>query len=534
VLLRHLERDLHIIDALPGGERWSFGHPLVWEVTLAETDHGERKQKAIFLADWWALNRSGEVETVARLYHDAMEPGRGIPWVRKALDIAISQHAPETVERYHRWLQDLLHVAGADPAVRMKEGLSVCERHMHETGGGSALAHMLEFLTNLPVTIEERLPARILLADTLVGGDTRAARAQMDIIDKELPFVHGQLPLKWEAIRELANIDLLNKQGKYTLALEKLRPLSQVVGGVPEPWVKALVAYLRGYCCTCLGLAAEAKDALKELRTLNSTSGTSLMDILCPALEVAVAEVDGDFRSAEEGVSLVLAAAKRRGDMRSVSVALANVTMFSSLRGEFDEARKHLQENLKVCNRFGFRDMSDAISTLESFILWGEQKWTELVPKLSEALSSTVGVQTGRVTAHSFLAEGLLRLGELPKARSCISKAEQRKEELSPGELANMLRVRACIEDAEGGHESGRSTLAEALRLLEAHPNMYWGAWVKAETARWESRHGDPTLASSFRAEADSLFDKSGVVPSAKQKWIQDASHLASAPSGKP
>jgi tetratricopeptide (TPR) repeat protein len=520
--LRRLERNLHVLEAEPGENRWSFAHPLLWEVALSEIDPEELRLKALVLADWWADHRAEDVETVARLYHDALESGRGLLWVRKALDVAISQHAPETVERYHRWLQDLLHTSGAEPGGRLKEGMAVCERHMLEIGGGPALSHMLELLANLPATPGGRVSARILLAYTLVGHDAREARAQMDLINSEISRNHGRLSPKWDAVRALVNASLLSRQGKLKSAIEELRRLSKVVEEVEEPWVKGRVAYLRGYCCAYVGLISEAKDALAELRDLARTSGHSSLEGWCLGLDSELAEIEGDLRQSEESDCLGLLNARSRGDVRNISITLANAVAAAAYRGRFDVARTSLLECQRICNRFGLKDIADFVAVRESDIMWGEKRWTELVRCLAETLSRPVADETGRAVAQSFLAEGYVELGDLPSARAWIDKAEQRRDELQPGELANMLRVRARVLEVEGDPEAGRKTLEEALCLLEEHPNMFWGAWVKAEIARWESKHGDRAKASTFRVEAESFFERSGVLPAGKPKWMQD------------
>lgn len=520
VLLR-LERDLHIIDPQPGGERWSFAHPLVWEVTLAETLREERRRRALVLADWWAEHRNEDVETVARLYNDAQEPRRGVPWVRKVVDKAISEHAPETVERYHRWLQNLLRISGAGLGARVEEGMSVCERHMLEIGGGPALSHMLKFIANMSETPGDWLPPRILLSYSLIGHDMRGSRAQMEIVTRAMAGEHVKLPLKWDAIRVIANAYVMAKQAKYKPAIAELQRFSSSIGEVKEPWVRGRFAYLMGDWCTRAGLAAEARKALAELRSLTTASGTSLLEVWCISLEGMIAEVQGDLRQCEESNTQAVAITRRRGDIRNTAIVLANLALYTAGRGEFDVARAHLKEDQVICTRFGFKDIADQLSLVEGDILWGEQRWAELVQKLVKTLAETVEVETGRAVAQSFVAEGYVELGNIPFARACINVAEQRKEELEPGEFVNVLRVRARVEEAEGDLRTARKTLEKALQMGGENMDQYWGAWVKAETARWEYKHGDTVLASSFRAEADTLFDKCGVLPAGRPKWLQ-------------
>jgi tetratricopeptide (TPR) repeat protein len=521
-LLLSLERDLHILEAQPECGRWSFAHPLVWEVTLAETAPEELRRKALILADWWAEHRGNDVETTARLYHDAEEPARGLPWTRKAVDLAISQHAPETVERYHRWLQDLLRLAGADSKSCVEEGLSVCERHLLETGGSPALSRTLTSIVNASATPDERLPARILLAYSLTGHDFHEISALVDTVNTEMSRDHVQLPPKWDVVRGIVKVDLLSRQGKARPAIDELRGLSLVAEDVQEPWVRGLVAHRMGFCCAYAGLIAEAKDALANLRKLAEESGQSLLELWCFSLESAIAELEGNLRLCEESNIRAVSAARRRGDMRNASIMLANLVTFAAARGEFDAAREYLLEGHKICSQLGFREAVEPLLMVECYMLWDEQRWADLVPKLMNALSRTMGDETGKALAHSFLAEGNLELGDVPSARKCLAEAERRKDELEPGELVNVLRVRARVEDAEGDPSTARRTLAEAAQMFEENMDSYWGAWLKAEMARWEYRHGDTALASSFRAEAESLFEKSGVLPAGKPEWLQD------------
>jgi hypothetical protein len=521
-LLRRLERELHILDTQPGGERWSFAHPLVWEVTLAETATEERRRKALILADWWAEHRASDVETAARLYRDALEPGRGLPWVRKAVDMAMFQHAPETVERYHRWMQDLLQAAGTDAGSRVREGMTVCEQYVLEIGSGQSLNHMLEFLASLPATPAERLPARILLAYSRGGMDSPDVRAQMDDLLGEISREHGRLSMKWEVVGGVANADLLIRQGRFKTAIEELQRLSQLAQGVPEPWVKGRVIHRLGFSYASVGPVVKAKESLEQLRSLILVSGQSAMEASCHGLEAAIADAEGNLRQSEESEGLANAIFRRKGNVRSTAVSLGNMVMDAALRGKIDTARTYLSEAQSICNRFGFKDLGDFLFLGECYILWGERRWDETVRKLVETFSRPSGVVTGRMFAHALLAEGYVELKNVPSARLNIAEAEKGKEEFSPPEFANVLRVRARVEEAEGDPLSSRKTLAEALRVLEDSPHLYWGAWVNAELARWESMHGDPALASSFRAEAESLFDKSGVLPAGRPIWLRE------------
>ena len=521
-ILSRLERDIHVLAAQPGEERWSFAHPLLWEVTLAETKHEERRRKALALADWWAEHRAENVEVVTRLYHDALETGRGLPWVRRAVDMSISAHAPETVERYHRWMQDLFHMAGTDPGSRVREGMSVCERHLLEIGGGPALTHMLESILLLPATPDQHLPAQILLAYSLCGVDAREARAHMDVVNNEIRSGHAQLPLKWEMVGSLVNAYLLISQAKYRAAIEELQRMSKAAGEVQEPWISGRVAFLRGFCYAYEGQFAEAKDALNELHKLIQAHGPSLIEGWYYSLDAEIASMEGDFGRAEESEGLAISSHRRRGDMHSVCVSIGNVGMIAAMRGEFDAATTYLSEGQMICGRFSMRDIASYLLMLEYHILWSEHRWSELVGKFREAPSGPVEDEEGRALAYSFLAEAHLELGDLPSASTSLAKADQRKDELSTGDYANAIRVRARVEEAKGDHGLAKQTLVKALDLLEEHPNMYWRACVKAEIARWESRHGDSELAASYRAEAESLFERSGILPAGRPKWLQD------------
>lgn len=521
-IVRRLEKSLHILDASSEGDRWSFAHPLVWEVTLSETSPEERREKSLKLADWWAANRKDDIETVARLYHDATETKRGIPWVRKAIDQAISVHATEIVERFHRWLQDLFEAEGLDATSRVREGIELVERTLVAHGGSPASNHMLEYLAALPAPPAERIPARLLLIYSLTGMDAGRARIQLETLTNEIEHEHIELSLKWRGLLGLNTALIIGRQARYADALVVLRKLSDELKDFPEPWLVGHVACLRVFCAAATGLADEAMSALSDLREIMQHSRLSLIERWVYGSQAVIADLEGNLRMMEEGESLSNAMSRSRGDPRATCSSFGNLVIVTAYIGEFEASRAHFQEGMKIGNQFGFKDLIRLLKLGEGIALWAERRWQEAIPKLTDIVANSAGDLASRTTLLSLLAECQFMTGDLVSARDSINKSGEKKDELGPAEFANMLRIRAEIEEKEGNEKKARETLEEALRVLEEHPNMYWGGWVNAAMAHWEARHGERAIASSFRSKAESLFDRSGVLPANKPAWLNE------------
>ncbi len=518
----HLERDLHLLEAASEPGRWSFSHPLVWEVTRAELPEPEFRKRAGELARWWMVYRPDEVEVVSRLFYEALVPTEGLPWVRKALDKALTNHAPETVERYHRWLDDLLRIGGAPPEERYREGVAVSERLLLEIGSNASLIRMLRSLTELPVSAADQLSAKILLAYALAAVNIRDARELMAILSPELEASSGKVDPKWEAVAALVRVGTLIRQAKYAAVLQEVVQIEPVLREVKEPWVKGRMAYARGHSLAYLGRIPEAKDALVQLQQLAKEMGTPFLEIFCAGLKGAIAEIEGDLEEGEASQERALSLARSRGDIRAMSVAYGNLVISCSFRGKTERARQFLAEGQQYCDRFDLKDIAEHLNIGEAYILWREERWKDLRDRCANILNQTTSNEAGRALALSFLAEAYLELDDVGAARSTFDRVEARKEELEPGELTNLLRVRSLLEERSADLSAARESLTAASRLLKDHPNMFWGGWLAAAMARWESRYGSSTLAKTYASTARSEIVRSGVKLESCPRWIRE------------
>lgn len=520
-ILNRLEHDLHILEPVSGG-RWAFGHPLVWEVTISSFDPRELERRSLAIADWLAEHQPNNLDSVARLYHEAKEPSRGIPWVERALDQAISSYATETAGRYHRWLQELLALTGADQNTRLKKGLAICEKHLHGDENASPLTEVLESLVRIEAATDDLVTAKLLLAYCMLGLDVKKVQGHMEGIERDIARDRIALSPKWAAVRSAIRADVLARQARFREAIAELQSPTATNPIVTERWVLGRELYLLGYCNACLSLRAGARAALLKLTDLTGADGETYLGLLRNTLEGAIAELEGNLVIGEEAYGKGLAVARKLGHVLNTALSLDNMAYISSCRGNYDSARLYIVNGKKFCGRFGLTDISNYLTIVEGSVLWHEERWSDLLVTIRGALSTSTGTQTGRTQALVLEAEGLIELGDPQSARKVLEEAELRKAELGPGEAANLLRVRSRLECLDGNPRAGRRSLEEAMKMLEAHPNLYWGAWVNAEMARWESVSGNPKLAQSFSAAAGSLFKRSGVLPSGRPKWLTE------------
>ncbi|MDE1836004.1 MAG: DUF835 domain-containing protein [Euryarchaeota archaeon] len=126
---------------------WTFAHPLVWEVVRSEIPSERLRPQALSLLDWWEAHRPEEVETLARLAHDAQDLVRGAAWVRRAFDLSTARLAPEAAGVYLGWLHELLRSSGRRPAPAEVQEEAQRARRLAKAGGARAAFRFLEGLS---------------------------------------------------------------------------------------------------------------------------------------------------------------------------------------------------------------------------------------------------------------------------------------------------------------------------------------------------------------------------------------------------
>lgn len=519
-VLDRLERQHHLVKprSPSGADLWSFAHPLLWEVTLDEIPRAERRDRALRLGDWWAEHRPSEEGTVARLYHEAEVPARGLPWVRRALDSAVAALAQETVERYLRWLEEMLELAEVPADERVQEGLRTVERLERELGPSRPLLRIYQRLLGehpsdrLRWTVSARMLCMLAAIEPLEAGKRlRKLRAEVKDVHHAPPEVRVAIAL--------ASSSLCSATPDLPGMLAGAREALSLLGTSGDAWDRGTALYRGGWALSQLGRRAEADGWLERLRVVVEEGGWPRLRDHCLSLESFMALTRGDLREAQAATERLVALDRSLANHRGLGVQLFNLAHLLSLRGETREGLAAAAEAQRLAERFALPVDAGLARMAQGEVLLRQGRVVKARTCLSEALAvfARTDFQEMEPDCRLFLAETLLLGGDLASAIEECGKVRTGSTVASDIRYRAPL-VRAWVHEALGEEKEARRKLLESLREVEGMRNAVGEAQVKTSLGRWEEAHGDPARGRALHAEASALFDTCGILP---EGWLR-------------
>lgn len=512
--LERLERRDQLLHGVGPG-RWGFSHPLIHEVALADLTQTERARKAERLADWWAEHRPHDVDTLARLYHAAMSPVAGIPWVRRALDGAVRSRALDQVLLYHRWLQELLATLGVPKEEQVGEGLSLAERLVAGIGTSEEVAAILRMMLARSPVIAQRRALEALLANCLVSLDPIEAR---ELLARLRAGETGSPPaIGVSAVMGVAASRLAITKGHHSEADREADTVLSLGEGAPL-WTRVLAASYSAQSLARLGRMEEAERRLQLGRALAEPTGEPRLRAACRNSEVILAELAGNASASRHAAAAALALHREGGNPRNLASGMFNLAYACMLEGDLEAARRTMTDFQKHCHRF--RDGRHAFlgPLLEGRLAIDEQRWEDARSELQSAAEAMVrsGHMDQLSNAQLELAEAHLGLGHSAQARTELDRLRRRNAPLTDDERHSRLMLEARCDAAEGHAEHARAALVEAAAIARASGNLFNQGMALNHLARWEEAFGDPAEATRCWAEAKVFFDRSGVL---REAW---------------
>jgi hypothetical protein len=506
-----LSRRERILIEQKGG-RWSFSHPLLREVTLSNLTEGDRARRSKLLAEWWAEERPGEVETVARLFHAAMDPTGGVPWVRKALEGWFRARAPEVVERYHRWLQELLLAQGADADSRVREGLLLTGRLFEDTGVAREAIGILRSLQGLGQREELAREVDAHLAFALSSSAPAEAKLLLKQLERPETFADAPTPLL--AVMGLAAARLARSEGRNVEEHEQTSRVLGLRGDVPS-WVRVLATYYSGVALSCLGRMEEARKRAAEMGVMAGEAGRPYLLALAANLDLTLADQTGDVGARGRAVKRALTFWREVGNAPVVAAALANLGAFYVDQGDTSAARGAIAELRKHCDRFRIGASSFMVPELEGSTALRERRWDEAVRQLGIACDAMLRSGYVELLADKklLLAEAFLGTREAGRARETVGPVAAEEANLEGALRPRLSMVVGWCEAVQGNSEAARASFDRASALASSLGHIFNRGLAASHLARWEEAFGDPDRSRAFHAEANAQFDASGVLP---------------------
>jgi hypothetical protein len=518
-VLERRERLLEIREEVNGEKKWAFMHPLVWEVTFSGLAERERREMASRLAEWWARDRPGDTDTIARLYYDARDPKEGPPWVRKAIERAVKEGSPENVERYHRWLQELLEAGQADSATRVREGLSIIDLIRDRFGGTAPVMNILRALEALGPDGELRWEVDVNLVIGLKATSPNKAKATLGRLRAEMKGA-GALSPHLLSLVGLAEIGVAINEGRVAdIEREATRVLT--LGKELTPKMRNRMLYFSGAAFARMGRVKEAGERLAELRASVAATGSERASSVIPDLECFIAELTGRVADLRRAADTCLVQARASGTSLSIATSLRNLLSATLTQGDVEETRRLAMELRKHCTRFHFEMWENLEPYVEGIIALREGRWTEAEAQLTKSIETMVKQEDEEhlQDARICLSEAHLGAMDLVHARETLALIGP-SGELGSSLLPWYTMTEGWLEALEKHPEVSAQRFEQAVAQAHSVGNVFNEGLARNHLARWEEAFGDPQKAAALRAEASSLFDTSGILPTAwARKW---------------
>lgn len=506
----------HLLEPLPGAHgRWTFAHPLVWEGTLSEIPGDRLRADAATLARWMSTHHPEE-EAVARLTYLARDTAEGPRWVRRAIDKALSEHASQTVERYHRWLQELYEAGEVDPGTRLEVGLEVATRLFVSTGGSAAMRRILRMLTELPAR----------------PGLRGLARAYLIYLDSDIPpqeILDMALGMEAEMLtstepsppltRVLTRGSAGNSRfalGDFRGSLEAYREGLRLAKEAAAPrWLLAHLYYDAGWVANDLRYEEEFREDMARGQALAQEPGLERFAAHFLGLEANSLIHTGMLRRAEEIELRCLGIMRAAGGVPSCAASLWNLCSLYITLGETERARAYLAEGRTLAQRFGlrFHELTFLIPACRLDLADGR-----LEEALGKAALAARELKGSNMTgppgyAQLMLATVHLARGDPSAAEGALANIKDVGKDLNPEDVSHYHRILSAHARARGSASESHRHAERALSVARERGDPLEEARSLEELATWESAFGSPDNATFLSQQADEIYKRIGVPP---------------------
>jgi tetratricopeptide (TPR) repeat protein len=492
--------------------RMSFIHPLAWEVVREDVPFERRRKYSRDLATWWAERRPGEVETIARLWYEAGDPNRGLPWVVLALREGERAHAPGILDRYARWRLELQQTGGIPVDVQVREGLQVV-RALVRLGAQRPASRWGQLLARMAPEGDLRWEARIREMIALTWVDVRQARELLDDLRRDAPREGRPLPERLLGLLDYGEGNLLTVEGRIQDSLPfALRGLEHLRVDV-DPWDLAHALYLAGFNLLSQGRAKEGVPLISEGLAIATRGGLRQAEARLRNARGYAAQCEGDLRGACDEFTLAAGLFREGGNLSLASMMMANLGGELSTLERWDEAAASLNEAESLARKVGDRMCLSAARHNQGRLLVMQSRWEEAKVALTESLDlrRQLGFLADLRELLALLAEVDAHLGELAAADDLLGEAEKATEGATVESQVAVVRARGVLLALRGKQPEAREALRDAIRLGER--TSAWGEAVRTWGALidLELRAGDPLAVAGASRARDELRQRIGV-----------------------
>jgi class 3 adenylate cyclase/tetratricopeptide (TPR) repeat protein len=462
-----LETVHRFLQPIPGRRgRVAFEHALTWEAVLAEQGDGARQDRAGLLGAWWSEHRPEQVGDVARLYHEAGDAERGLPWVERALAESLDHHAPRVAARLARWRLEMQEATGVTVEARARDGLRTVQALRWLDRGANL--RLIEVLSALHLPVRLRWDVSLAGVSSACAIDVRRARTGLTEVLKEMNDRPGEIDDNLVFQAKVMEAQVLGREGRTreacsaaaaALALPVASPERDNFYGVLALWAStsALLGNLQG-------VSERVKTGLEAARRAGLVREEAFLLHSLADLQGMSGDLRAAVRSQERSASIW----RQSGDWANLSMALANKCAILIALEEWPPATQAAVELGKLARIFG--NLYGHISSLECLgeIQAGQGRWEQSLPIVQECLASArqQGFEEVIQVQAPLLAEALGHLGRQEEAWAMLSEAGKHMAGAVVDNRVRFHRARGELFTWEGDLTNARKELEESLGLV--------------------------------------------------------------------
>jgi tetratricopeptide (TPR) repeat protein len=475
-----LESEHRILRALEGRDgAWTFTHPYLQEVLLDNLVFERMSSLANELADWWKWSHPLDAGTIGRLYFEAREGTKGIPWLLKAAEQALSEGDGEAVRRFAMWALELVGPR-SHGRERVFENLLALAETVDSQGDHENAGHLLRELLKTASPGLFALRIKRALADIYLS-ERRLSEAKLLLDSLAKEFEEGDetelrpLRLSTEILR--AELEMLS--GDPETAATTTRTVLEQLGSDEklQAWRVRALEHL-GWSLLGKGEVEEARKAFAEGRKL--AQKLHLLQYLpfhCEGMG-RVEQRLGELEKARAYFQEAVAAAFEQGDLLGAAGHMHSIAQVDLTAGRLPEAEEMALRSLQYSERFDSLGTAGRALLTLGRINVERKRWEDAKVNLSLAVNRFLlsGESTMLDEARLILALVHGEIGNpkgaLEEVRSIPSGGPLHHLVLSRlNELVGNLEdawkeMEAAQEEASSLPTKERERLSKALKLL--------------------------------------------------------------------
>lgn len=450
------------------GTAWSFSHPLVWEVLIAEMSLTSRRQYASSLLTWWEEHRPDDIPALARLAHEAGDSVRGLPWVREALSNALSSFAPEAAATYLGWMRDL-RWGGGERANRdrVMEELRAA-RTLARSGGARDGRRIIEGILGEGLPEELAWEARYSLAVAMDVLDSEESYRIVRALHHELSRKGPQVPVSVRLEVNSALAEHLSRHGKPAEALALIQPVLAASQADMEAdvWFRSTVHAV--WVLNSLGKRAEAQELLEKAKRSTDSDPRNMVAVQNCISIMAISQgtdPEAGIASSKESARLY----RLQGAMLSAGIADYNAAEIMIDIGRYEEAEATARELLEIGRKFDLLRLRCSGNFLLARAEQRRGRWKEALPIAEQALREAEESQ--RVDdvhdCRLLLIDLRGEAGEIDRALEEFDALEREGAFSSMPRVCDNFPIRAALFLKKGETERAREMAQRALHAAE-------------------------------------------------------------------